>query len=196
MNNKLLPAVKEDAFNRISRFLSNEESGIVLTAKEEGILSRWIYANGLMKERVYTEDEVIAKIEFNFKVSAFTARNDINNARSLFVQTTKALKKYTLHHLIEDISLKIGELQGDPAFIEILPKYYDSLTKAIKALPDEIEIPDVATPVIIYNIVPGQSIPQPLDPEAALKAADELIELEKQNDYLEFDENTDTDGKQ
>lgn len=188
MSSNLVPVGKEDAFSRIVKFMSNDESGVLLTAKEEQILARWIYANGLLKERKFREETIINNIAEKFGVSKFTARNDISNARSLFVRLTKDLKKYALIHHIEDIQMQIATWKHDKSLAPLLPKLYDSYTKALAALPEEVEAPNVATPVINYTVVNGQTIHVHMNGADALAAADALIEQERNEQYTDFED--------
>lgn len=188
MSRSSVPAVKEDAFSRIVKYMSNEESGVVLTAKEEQIMARWIYANGLLKERKFREEMVLDKIVDKFAVSKFTARNDISSARSLFVKLTKDLKKYALIHHVEDIAMQIAAWKSDKSLAPLLPKLYDSYTKALAALPEEAEAPTVATPIVNYVLVQNQNINVVMNGADALAAADDLIELEKNHEYKDFEE--------
>jgi hypothetical protein len=187
MSRSSLPAIKEDAFSRIVKYMSNEESGVVLTAKEEQIMARWIYANGLLKERKFREDLIIDKIVEKFSVSKFTARNDISSARSLFVKLTKDLKKYALIHHIEDIQMQIANWKTDKSLAPLLPKMYDSLTKALAALPEEAEAPPIATPVVNYVLVKNQTINVTMAGSDALAAADALIEQERSETSTDFE---------
>lgn len=184
---------KKDPFSRIKKFMSNEESGVVLTAKEEEMLSRWIYANSLLSENKYTREDVAKKIQVNYKVSIHTARLDIDRAYSLFVKITDDYKRYTLFHHIEQINAKIQAWGNDKSLAPLLPKLYAEKTRAIAALPVELQAPDVPAPIIIINTTTG--ILQRMTTEEAIAEADKLIEFEKQHEELDFEDLAD-DGKE
>jgi hypothetical protein len=177
---------KKDAYSRIRAFMSNEESGIVLTSEEEKKLDRLIIANSLLSERKYTREEIAEKIKQKFAVSIWTARNDINLAYSLFSNVTEDYKKYTLHHHVEDINKLIAKWSLDKTLITLIPKLLEAKTRAIAAMPTTNDIPDVPAPVVIVNVT--QTITSDLSPDEAMKEADKLIELEKSHDYLAFEE--------
>jgi hypothetical protein len=190
MIKSLLPVLpeKNDAFSRIKKFMSNDETGIILTPKEEQQLARWIYCNGLLTEKKFTREMIVEKIREKFGVSPFTARNDINNTYSLFVTITKDYKKYTLFHHIEFLQQKMLAIKDDKSLATMIPKLADSITKAIAALPEENEAPDVPAPVLIINVAPGQVITSKYNLEDAMKISEEMIELERNNEYTEFEE--------
>jgi len=169
--------------------MSKEESGIELTAKEEAILNRMIYANALLAEKKYTREEIAGKVKSRYGVSIHTARNDIDASYSLFVTVTEDFKRYALFHHIEDINATIRQWSTDKSLAPLLPKLFAERTRAINSMPVTIQSPDVAAPVIIINTTTGLS--SPMDIEDALKEADKLIEFEKNHDYIQFDENKD-----
>lgn len=183
---------KNDAYSRIQKFMSNEESGITLSPKEENMLSRWIYANGMLSEKKFTEDEIAEKIKDKFSVSIYTARNDINYTYRLFARVTNDYKRYTLKHHIEFLQQRLQLWKTDKSMAAFIPKLSDSITKAIAAMPAEIELPDIPPPVIIVSTT--RDIKPKMSPEEALKEADAIIEYEKTQEYIEFEEVNKEDG--
>jgi hypothetical protein len=183
---QVLVPEKKDAYSRIRLFMSNQESGVVLTAEEEKKLDRLIIANSLLSERKHSREEVAEKIKQKFGVSIWTARNDINLAYSLFSNVTEDYKKYTLHHHVEDIDRMIAEWSLDKTLIGLVPKLLEAKTKAIAAMPTTVEAPDVPAPVLIVNVT--QNIVSDISASDAMIEADKLIEIERQHDYLAFDE--------
>ena len=175
---------KNDALSRIKKYMSNHESGVVLNATEEKMLSRYMYAHGLLSERKYTREQVAEKIKELHGVSIHTARIDINNTYSLIFTVTDDYKRYTLVHHIEFIEQKIRQWENDKSLASLLPKLLAEKTRAILALPVEQTNPDVPAPVIIINttvnITPKMNIVQ------AMAEADKLIEFEKNHEEIEF----------
>ncbi len=168
---------KTDAISRIQRFMSNQESGVVLTGEEEKILSRLIYANALLSERKYNQEAIIERIREKFSVSPWTARNDIDNTYSLFSSVTEDYKRYTLKHHIEDIEKKIRQWENDKSMAHLLPKLYEARTRAIVAMPVKLERPDLPPPVIVLNLT-GNIIQSGLTADQARAQADELLKFE------------------
>lgn len=193
MSKDLVPIQPEktDAFSRIVNFMSKEESGIVLSATEEKMLARWMYCHALLKERKFRDEDIIDKITDKFECSRITARNDISQTRSLFVRLTKDLKKYGMIHHIQDLEIEFQKRKTDKAYAPYLHRLADAITKAYAALPDEVENQEVLAPTIIVNVVQGQSVESAMNVEEALKAADELIDLEKNHEYTDFEDLTD-----
>lgn len=186
---QILIPEKKDAMTRIKKFMSKEESGIELTAKEEAILNRLIFANALLSEKKYTREEIAQKIKDRFGVALYTARNDIDASYSLFVTITEDYKRFALFHHIEDINATIREWSNDKSLAPMLPKLFAEKTRAIAQMPVTVQSPDVAAPVIIINTTTG--VTSPMDIASALEEADKLIEFEKNHDYIPFDENKD-----
>jgi hypothetical protein len=185
--NDLLPVQpdKTDAFSRIQKFLSSEESGVTLSSKEELILARWIFANGLLTERKFLDDEIIDQIVSRFGVSKFTARTDISSARSLFISLVKDIKKFGLYHHIRDLEVLFQNKKNDKAYAPFIAKLADAITRAYVALPEENELPPVPAPVLILKVVEGNKISL----DEAVKAADQMLAKSK-GDYAEFEDVT------
>lgn len=180
---------KTDAYSRISKFMSPEESGIVLTGKEELILARWTTAYGLLVERKFGREEIVSKIEALYKVSKFTARNDIDNAYKLFINITKEYKQFTLWQTVEFIDQKINQWKDDKSLAPLIPKLLAEKVRAINAMPVDMKAPDLPPPIIIVKSI--GAINSPLGINEALLEADKLIEYEKEHEYTDFEDLTD-----
>lgn len=180
-------AEKTDAFSRIKKFMSGEESGVVLSATEEKMLGRMIYANGMLAENKYTEEYVANKIKEHHGVSIFTARNDIRNTYSLFVSVTEDYKRYGLFHHIEFLKQELQRCKGDKSMANLIPKLSDSLTKAYAAMPVKPSTPDIPQPIIVID-TRGRYIKATIDPDEADKEADLLIAMEEKESYIDFEE--------
>lgn len=176
---------KNDAFTKILRFMTDAD--IVLSAEEEKILDRWIYCDVLLRQRKFKEEDIIDKIKDKFSVSKFTARNDIYKAQALFEGARKVSKTYLLHHHIEDIALHIERIKFDKSLSHLLPKLYDSYTKAVLALPDETNKNVLPPPVFMFNVVQGQEIKKPMSFEEARAAAQKKLNR-SEKDYTDFED--------
>lgn len=188
MNDVSLYVDKGDALSRIKTFMSNAESGVMLTPNEEKILSRLIYANALLSERKFTTEQVAEKIKEKFGCSIFTARNDINNTYTLFVSITEDYKRYTLWHHVEFLRQKLKAWETDKSLAHLLPKLSDSITKAIAAMPVKPEAPDIPAPIILINVVGGKITAPEMSPDEARKEADEIIKQEEKGEYIDFED--------
>lgn len=175
---------KADAYSRIKKFVSIEESGITLLPKEEKMLRRWMVVQGFLSERKFSDEEIIDEVITLFDVSKFTARSDINYARSLFVEQLKNAKRFALYHHARQLEILYQQKTTDKAYAPYLHHLANAVTKAWAAVPEEQEVPDVPAPVLIMNVVNANTRPI----ADARKAADELIELERTKDYTEFEE--------
>lgn len=181
-NNDVIPySEKKDAFNRIKQFMT--EGDITLLAKEEEILKRWIYADKLLKQRKYTQEQIIEKVSDMFSVSEFTARNDISYAMALFSATITVNKKYLLHHHAENLQLMIEQFSKDKSLVHLVPKLAAEYTRALDAIPDEIKKETPPPPRIVFNIIGGQQN-TPRTYEEALKS----IEKRSSKEYTDFEE--------
>lgn len=185
---ELIPQTAEsnDAISRISRFMSNTESGVVLTIHEEKMMSRLMYANGLLSEKRYSRVKIEEMIVSKFGVSSWTARADINNTYTLFVTVTEDYKRYTLFHHIESIEAEINKVKNDKSLVHLLPKLLAEKTKAIAALPVKTERPDLPAPVIVLSVVGEMKKPE-MDTVTAREEADSIIELEDK-DFIDYEE--------
>lgn len=188
--NELLPADNEKAtaFNNILRFMTDAD--IVLSAKEEVILDRWIYCDTMLRSRKWLDDDIIDKVVAKFSVSKFTARNDIYQAQSLFGSCRKYSKRYLLYNHAQDIAMQIERIKYDKSLAHLLPKLNDSYTKALNALPDEIKKSTLPPPVFKFMVVKGQHLPAGMDYDAAMAMADQLIaeDEQREQEYADFED--------
>lgn len=164
---------KQDAFSRILRFMT--KSDITLNANEEAILDRWCYCDVLMRSRKKTTDEIVADMVKRWDVSKFTAINDINATQKLFAKSRDVNKKYLLHHHIEQIGLSIQKAGLKDTNLELMPKLFDSYTKAIQALPDDETADKLPPPIMNFFIAPGQQLSGVPTIEDAIAQADEIL---------------------
>jgi hypothetical protein len=155
--NEIIPLTPgEKAFNNILRFYT--EGDITLSGQEELILRRWNHAHKLMLQRKYTEEQIKEKIHEIYGVTIHTAGRDIYQAQALFGGSINSNKKYLLHHHAENIMLTIERFKNDKSLVHLLPKMFDSYTKAIVSMPDEINKDKMPTPILNLIVVEGQSV--------------------------------------
>lgn len=147
---------QETAFNRIKQFMT--EGDICLTGEEELIFHRWNYAYKLYMQKKYTEDQIVDKVASFGTVSSITARNDIYHAQALFGGSIKSNKKFLLHHHAEDIRLFMEKCKVDKSLVHLVPKLADAYTKAIMAMPEEINKDVMPPPIMNFFLVPGQDL--------------------------------------
>lgn len=191
MKNDNLPAQvdKNDAFSRILRFMTDAD--IVLSSQEEIILNRWIYCDTQIRLRKFTEDQIISDIVEKYAVSKFTARNDYYQTQSLFEATRKVSKKYLLIHHAERIALQIQKAEDDKNY-DILPKLNDSYTKAMAAIPDNLNKETTPPPILFFNVVNGQEIQKPMSIDEARAAAkrklNKPVPSSAGEDYADFED--------
>lgn len=179
---------KNNAYNRILRFYTEENSGIVLTAEEDGILKRWIHCDKLILSRKFKTEDIAEKIKDLFGVSKMTAQNDIAKTQLLFGAVRRANKEYLLIHHADEIALQIERIKYDKTLAHLLPKLNDSYTKAVAALPDESNKNVLPPPVFLFNLVNGQNLVKPMEIEdARAKAKDKLKEISADN-YIDFED--------
>ncbi|RYE02390.1 MAG: hypothetical protein EOP50_00170 [Sphingobacteriales bacterium] len=175
---------KNDAFSNIVRYMTTAD--IVLTAKEDEILNRWIYADTLMRGRKHSEAAIVEQMKARFGVSVHTARNDLFKAQALFEKSRKYSKRYLMFNHVEELQLHIERIKHDKSLQHILPKLYGELTKAIKELPEDpaIDLPDT-TPIRLTTAGPTETA-MPFD-QARQKAA-ELLTKRKEQEYTDYEE--------
>lgn len=174
---------KQDAFSRILRFMTKAD--VTLTAVEEVILDRWVYCDVLLRSRVRSTDEIIEAIVAKWGVSKYTAINDVNATQKLFAKSRQISKKYLLHHHIEEIGLLIQKAGMKEKYMDLMPRLFDSYTKAIEALPDEEVADKQPPPQFIFNLAPGQQLGATLPVDEAMKQADEILMKENENGIFE-----------
>jgi hypothetical protein len=183
MSKKEVVKLPGDSYSRIKLFLSPTETGIVLTAKEEEMLKRFVFANGMLSEKKWTRNEIAAKIKEVHGVSYWTALHDINTAYTLYHQVTEDYKRYTLVNHVEDIDKLIQQWSKDKSMAPYLVKLFEAKTKAIQSIPVQLVNPDVPAPVINVSVVKNTTII--MNKDEAIDEADKLIQFEKDHEYLD-----------
>ena len=186
---KLLVLEKKDAFSRIVRFMTKAD--ITLNADEEVILDRWVYCDVQLRQGVKTQDEIVQDLCKQFSISKFTAINDINHTQRLFERARQASKKYLGHIHLDRINQDISRLR-DKVYkddrkpnddeLQTLAKLYDTYTKALLALPDEQIADKQPPPLFIFNLAPGQQLGELPSADEAMKAADDIINMQENGD--------------
>lgn len=174
-----------DALSRIQLFMSNQESGVVLTGEEEKILSRLIYTNALLSERKYSSEQIIEKIKEKFAVSQWTARADIEKTYALFSAVTEDYKRFTLKLHVEAIERKIVQWENDKSLAHLLPKLYAEKTRALAEMPVQRQLPNTPAPVIILDMRGTFNKPD-ISAEQARQEAETLLKLEE-SDITDLD---------
>jgi len=179
---------KNSAYNRILRFYTDDDSGIVLSADEEQLLKRWQYCDRLLLQRKFKSEQIADKIKAQFGVSSHTAQNDIAKTQLLFGAARRASKQYLLIHHAEDIALQIERIKYDKSLAHLLPKLYDAYTKAVAALPEEQNKNILPPPVFLFTTPDGQPIAKPMGIEEARAKAKEKLQQIKDADYIDFED--------
>lgn len=174
-----------DALSRIQQFMSNQESGIVLTGEEENILARLIYTNALLTERKYSSEQIIEKVKDKFGVSQWTARADIEKTYALFSTVTEDYKRFTLKLHVEAIERKIVQWENDKSLAHLLPKLYAEKTRALAEMPVQRQLPNTPAPVIILDMRGTFKKPD-ISAEQARLEAETLLKLEE-SDITDLD---------
>jgi len=190
----MLPA-KRDAFTAIERFITKQD--IELTVDEQRILSRWQFAEGLLRKKEIGEVEIIDEIKKTFSVSVFTAKNDITFAQQLSVRSRLFIKKFW-HNLhlerldkdIETLRKKIIKAEGsiDAKEVGALAKMMEVYTYTLNSSPDEVQKTIMPPPIFQFSLAPNQIIERPMELSEAMKEADEIIMKENsQGVFVEDD---------
>lgn len=178
---------KRDAFTAILRFLTSED--IDLLVDEQSILNRWIYCDALLREKKKNEAEIITEICQQFKVSIFTARNDIGYTQQLFAKSRKIVKKYLIdHHLkrmdedLEKMRTKIFRENYSPDAKEYaaLAKMHETYTYTLNSVPEDSDNKVQPPPIFQFILAPGQVINKPMELDDAMKAADAIINMKEE----------------
>jgi len=185
----LLPK-KREAFVAIRRYMLDGD--IELKVEEELILNRWILCDALLKAKELTEEQIINKIEEQFKVSRYTALADIANTQKLFADARKINKKYLIHHHLqridEDIQKirkrmfqytddegKVTDIMPDAKELAAYAKLLETYTYTLNSVPDDAKKDIMPPPIFQFLLAPGQTIEYPMDVKDAMKEADEVI---------------------
>ncbi len=186
-NMALMLQGKNDPISRIKKFLSPAESGVALNAIEEKMLDRLIYCKALLSERKYSQDQIEEKIKDKFGCSIWTARKDVQNTYSVFATVTEAYKKFTLRQHVEHLDSLIQQWSKDKSLAHLVPKLAAEKTRAVNAMPVDVENPDLPQPIIMININ-GSLDDKFQSVEQAREAADALIEMEKNIQDIDFED--------
>lgn len=154
---------------RLLQFYTGGE--IVLSADEENYKLRLDECYKLVRSWKYKRADIILQLQRKFdKLSKYRAEKDISDCYYIFGRAYTPDKAMIASLLVEDIMDTIQLTKAARKF-DLLPKLYDSLTKATQQLPAESVVPVRAKKIIIYNIHGEKAFIPKVDPLEALKAA-------------------------
>lgn len=183
-----------DAKTRIGKFLAGEP--LLLNSEEEKILARWESANELLIAKEMTWVQIRDHIAATFKVSRFTAENDISNAQEVYGANRKINKRFLLHlhldrmdrdieRIREGLFFREDDVKGvkfnrnpDAKEIAALARLSEAYTYTLNSIPDTSDRTKLPPPIYVFKLPDGVSITQPMSIEAAMQAADEYITFE------------------
>lgn len=203
MENKrvaLLPK-KREAYVAIRRFMMDGD--VQLRDDEEKILNRWIVCDALLKAKEHNEEQLILELVKQFKISPFTARNDINYTQRLFADSRKIIKKYLIHHHLDRIDQDIQRMRKllfsntkkvdnaeydyvpDAKELMALAKLHETYTYTLNSIPEDILEDNQPPPIFQFILAPGQVIELPMLLEDALKKSDDILLKENSDGVYE-----------
>jgi len=123
---KLLENKPESNREMIELYLVSEEGAVALTDKQKELLTRWQYADELIRRHEMSRETISKMIMRKFDpLSRVTAYQDIVNAEAVFASSTPLNKKYRIQLRIEFLEMKISELYG---MVNMEPKDEDGNT--------------------------------------------------------------------
>lgn len=174
---------KSDAFTNILRFY--ESGDVALKAEEEAILARWNHCNALIRQRKFKSEQIVQMLVDQFKVSKYTAQNDIKQTYALFGRIYTISKRYVIAHAIENLIIRIAQWEVDKSLAPLVPKLYDTLAKFTAQLEEELAKKDVPASTIVFSVVQGQEVKTMSfdDAKALLK-----LRKEKPNTYDDYED--------
>lgn len=164
---------KQVARDKIIQFLMH--GNITLHADEERMMTRWLYADALIRGKRLKRDEIVSEITKKFEVSKFTADADIRNAHAVFARSRQINRSYLLGNLIEDITLYIEKAKRDPDLKKIVPNLYKELRAAIADLPDEMADDKLPPSVIMFKLFDPEKFKTGMTPEEAMAKAKDFL---------------------
>lgn len=141
---------KKSNIEAIVDYLVGAEGSVVLTDLQEAMMKRMRKADDLLYSGHHTHKEVADIIAKMFNQSRTQSRTDIENAKFVFGSTRKANKPYLLALHTERIESAIVMAQRAGRH-DLVPKLFDSYTKAARALPDDPDESNEST-AIIFNL--------------------------------------------
>lgn len=183
---------KRDAKNRILRFLTRGD--LQLNPAEEAILSRWEYADLLMRQGITLTEVLIKQITDKYSVSRFTADSDISNAMEVFSKSRKINRRYLGHLHLQDIAADLVRVRDkffknkavpDSKDLQALAKMHDAYTYQLNSLPEDEEQVPVGKIIMQFELPAGQTMQAPLEMNDALRLADEIIDIEYEDITME-----------
>lgn len=197
----LLPK-KREAFAAIKRFMCDGD--VTLRTEEEVMLSRWIYADALMKEKEDTDDQIIKKLMDEYGIQKQTATSDLANAQKLFAAARSINKKYLIHHHLQRIDQDIQKIRKslftytdkdgtvkpstpDSKEMAAYAKLLDSYTYTLNSVPDEEVKDKMPPPVFQFLLAPGQMIEKPMKVADAMSEAEEIIMKENKDGVYQME---------
>ena len=197
---------KREAFAAIKRFMCDGD--VTLRTEEEVMLSRWLYADALLKEKEDTEEQIIEKLVAEYGIAKHTAMSDIANTQKLFAAARTINKKYLIHHHLQRIDEDIQKIRKslfsytdkdgttnpctpDSKEMAAYAKLLETYTYTLNSVPDEAVKDNLPPPVFQFLLAPGQTIEKPMGVDEALSQAEEIIMKENADGVYRMEEDED-----
>jgi hypothetical protein len=192
MSKTLMKAERRDVKSRIEKMLAGDD--ILLSAEENKILARWEMADQLLSAKDLTWNEIRERLCNEFGVGRHTAELDISSAQEIFGRSKRISKRYLIHLHLDRMDRDIEKIrkglftrpvdgvegitqsrQPDEKEIIALAKIYDAYTKALCAIPEDINKNTLPPPVLMFNLPAGTTITPAMNFDKAMQLADEIL---------------------
>jgi hypothetical protein len=151
--------------DRLLSFFHSQD--VLLNADEERTKIRIEEVHRLLRTWQYKRQEIVEMIQKRFGVSQYRAERDISDCHYIFGKSYEVDKSFIAAQLIEEIQDSIRTAKNMKK-LEMLPKLYDSLSKAIQQLPDNYTPPAKAKKIFVFNIHGNKQYDPKMDPMKAI----------------------------
>jgi hypothetical protein len=164
---------KKSTVECIIDYLTAEEGTVHLTMEQEAKLQRIYKIDELYTMHRYTQKELLNIHCKQFGQKYAVSRQDLEDAGAVLGTTKKSYKKYRMAMHVDRIEDVVIKLMRNGNF-ELLAKMMDILTKAIIALPEDLEAAK-QMPTMIFNITQNNMQVGAINESNALQTAQQYF---------------------
>ena len=146
---------------------------VVLTPDEESLKVRLNYVKTKLYDWSLSVEAIVEEIVDTFGVSTYRAERDVADANYLFGKSLVISKSLVAGQTVERIKQDIALIR-ELGKVDLLPKMYEALIKAVKELPADANNSKKTPKIFLYSVHGNVPI------AATIPAADALQDARKQ----------------
>lgn len=143
---------------------------VVLSYEEESLKVRLNFVKTKLYDWNLSVEDIVKEVVQTFEVSTYRAERDIADANYLFGKSLVISKSLVAGQTVERLKQDIGLIR-EMGKLDLLPKMYEALIKAIKELPADANNTKTTPKVFLYSVHGNLPIVAPIPASDVMQQA-------------------------